>query len=81
MLEYWLPQMLKKNKPFYRFSLLQTKELDQLFPMTITPQPESSIRVFLDWQELDNSIEISEQKLIPQTRNGYTMVEWGGLKR
>jgi hypothetical protein len=81
MLEYWLPQMLAKNKPFYRFTLIQTKELNQLFPMTITPKPDSSIRVFLDWEELDNPISVVQQDLIAETRNGYTMVEWGGLKR
>jgi hypothetical protein len=81
MLDYWLPQMLKKNKDYYRFSLIQTQELNQLFPMTISPKPESAIRVFLDWQELDNPIQISEQKLIQESRTGYTMIEWGGLKR
>jgi hypothetical protein len=81
MLEYWLPQMLNKNKPYYRFSLIQTQQLDKLFPMTITPKPDSSIRVFLDWQELDTPIQITEQQLVAETRNGYTMIEWGGLKR
>ncbi len=81
MLDYWLPQMLSKNKDFYRFSLLQTKKLDQLLPMTVSPKPESAIRVFLDWQELDTPIQITEQKLIQESRNGYTMIEWGGLKR
>ena len=81
MMEYWLPQMLAKNKPFYRFSLLQNNELDKLFPMTITPKPQSSIRVFLDWDALDTNTTIPTQKLITYPRTDYTMVEWGGIKK
>ena len=81
MMEYWLPQMLAKNKPFYRFSLLQNSELDKLFPMTITPKPQSSIRVFLDWDALDNQSTIPTQQLITYPRTGYTMIEWGGIKK
>ena len=81
MMEYWLPNMLSKNKPFYRFSLLQNNELDKLFPMTISPQPQSSIRVFLDWDALDTNTTIPTQELITYSRTGYTMVEWGGVKK
>ena len=81
MLEYWLPQILNKNKPFYRFSLLQNNELDKLFPMTINPKPQSSIRVFLDWDALDTNVSVPTQQLISYPRIGYTMVEWGGIKK
>ena len=81
MIEYWLPQMLSKNKPFYQFSLIQNNELDKLFPMTVSPKPQSSIRVFLDWKALDKQSQISQQQLISYPRTGYTMVEWGGLKQ
>ena len=36
---------------------------------------------FLYFEEivpLENKIEVKEQVLIPQTRKGYTVVEWGG---
>jgi len=83
MLEYWLPQIEAKNAPYYRISLLQNDELNKLFPMQVTPRPESVIRVFLDFLPLNSANELSmpEQKVIHFDRKGFTLVEWGGLKR
>ena len=81
MLEYWLPQMLSKNSNYYRFSLLQNNELDKLFPLQIFPKPDSTIRVFLDWDYANDKIQINEQNLIQYKRGNFAMVEWGGQKK
>lgn len=81
MLSYWVPELLQKNSPYYRISFIQTKEMNSFIPMQITPKPDSLIRVFLDWEPLENKREIKPQALMPTSRSGFTMVEWGGLKQ
>lgn len=80
-LEYWLPKLKSQNKHFYRLTFLQNAELNDLFPMTITPKPTSLIRVFLDWETLETETRIPAQNLIKYNRNGFFAVECGGLKQ
>jgi hypothetical protein len=79
---YWVPEMLAKGSAFYRVSFLTTGEVDKMFPMTVTPTPNSILRIFMDWQPLsEKSVSPIAPETLPQlVRNGFTMVEWGGLK-
>lgn len=83
MISYWLPELQRKNAPYYRLSFLQTKELNKLIPMKISPRPNSVLRIFLDWEPLLNKPDriIEPQTFFGFQRNGFTLVEWGGLKR
>ena len=47
-------------------------------PLEISPQPDSIIRVFMDYKPLNKKIKVKEQSLTTQDRNGFTVVEWGG---
>ncbi len=81
MLEYWVPELTATNAPYYRISLLETKDLNTFAPMSITPKPDTLIRVFLDWAPLsNNNLKITPQTLTHINRTGFTAVEWGGLK-
>lgn len=82
-LSYWVPELLKKNTPFYKISFLNTRQLNEIFPMKINPTPKSIYRIFMDWTPLS---EKPKTNLIPQNlekirRDGFTLIEWGGLKR
>ena len=46
--------------------------------MNVSPQPDSMIRIYMLIDGLDGYKEVKEQELTPITRNGYTVVEWGG---
>jgi hypothetical protein len=83
MVSYWLPQMLKKDTAYYRLAFLQTAEVNKLFPMLVTPKPDTTFRIFLDWQPLVSELvnQLSPQELTPLVRKGFTLVEWGGLKQ
>lgn len=76
-MEYWLPKMPKTA--YTRLTWLGTKDMDRLAPLTVTPAPETKIRVFLDFQGLDKMIDLKPQRLSAPKRIGYTLVEWGGL--
>lgn len=81
-LEYWVPTLVQKNMPFYRISFLQNEEMNKVAPMSITPQPDTVYRLFMDYKGLDAlpSKAITPQNLKKLVRNGFTIVEWGGLK-
>ena len=46
--------------------------------LTVSPAPDTVIRVFMAWKGVDNLIEIEPQTLTSPERNGFTVVEWGG---
>ena len=49
-------------------------------PLTITPTPDTTIRVLMEYKGLENPIEVEEQKLESVERKGFVAVEWGGTE-
>lgn len=74
---FWLPKMPKIK--YTRLTWFGTHQMDKLAPLTVSPKPDTSIRIFLDYQGLDSPIDLPAQKLSAPTRQGFTLVEWGGL--
>ena len=48
--------------------------------LTVTPQPDSVLRVFLAWKGLEKEVDIPPQELPAFQRRGFTLVEWGGTE-
>jgi len=76
-MEYWLPKMPKTK--YVRLTWLGTEEMNRLAPLMVKPNPDSVIRVFLDFEGSDTMINIKAQTLPHNSREGFTLVEWGGL--
>ena len=84
MLEYWIPYLSNKSSNYFRISFLQTKEMNSLAPMQITPKPDKVFRIFLDWDNYKTKPDFEIQPQILDrlnSRDGFTVVEWGGLKK
>ena len=66
---------------YTRISWLDTKQMNKLAPLSITPRPQTAIRVFLDFAGQDTNDENSyaHQEIVSTSRKGFTVVEWGGL--
>ncbi len=78
--EFWFSRL--PDAPYVRLTWFTNTELDRLAPLTVFPKPETSIRVFLDFQGLasaDAMPDLKPQKFVSTPRNGFTLVEWGGL--
>lgn len=76
---YWLPKM-EKNKYNYIYFLTEN-EIEKGMPIEVSENPETVIRVRMAFKGLDEKIEVREQKLEKAPgRNGFTMVEWGGIE-
>ena len=75
---YWLPKLEVNNYNYIRF---RTKEeIETNMPLEINPNPDTIIRVMMEWKGLENPVEVEEQSLEKAERKGYTVVEWGGTE-
>lgn len=74
---YWLPRM--EVNP-YNLITFQNEIYTENAKLTVTPTPDTMIRVFMVWKSLDAPIEIEEQDLSAPEREGFTVVEWGGAE-
>lgn len=74
---YWLPQM---EVNAYNLVSFQTEAYTDHARLTITPEPDTVLRVYMAWKALDAPVELPEQTLEGVERDGFTVVEWGGCK-
>ncbi len=74
---YWEPKL--PNKPYIRLTWFNTPQMNTLAPLAISPRPTTLIRVFLDFDGLDQPLALPSQHLSAVARQGFTVVEWGGL--
>lgn len=75
---FWAPKM-KTNKLNY-LHFIFTKEYDYFATINITPAPKNLIRVFVLWTsfETQNKAKVRSQTFPKVSRDGYTVIEWGG---
>ena len=72
---YWLPRM-EHNK--YNLITFQGEVYTNSAKLSITPTPDSLLRVFMTYVPLEEAVDIQSQQLEAFKRNGFTVVEWGG---
>lgn len=77
---YWLPKLEKNGESFVTFAAEQYTDNAVL---TVTPQPDSVLRVQMLISKVDDSNRVAFQKLPEQElprfeREGFVLVEWGG---
>jgi hypothetical protein len=76
-LEFWTDKL--PQTPFVRLTWLNTGEMNQLAPLSISPKPQTLIRVFLEFEGLNEPKELIPQTFSSPQRKGFTLIEWGGL--
>ena len=74
-LEYWLKWMEGNN---YNIITFQDELYKETAKLTICPEPDTVIRVFMAFTPSEEFVELEPQILTPAERSGYTVVEWGG---
>ena len=74
---YWLP-LMEGNA--YNLIAFQGEIYDESASLTVSPVPDSVLRVFMAWQALDAPVDIEPQTFEPFAREGFTLVEWGGTE-
>lgn len=71
-IQFWLPILEKNEINFIHFWI--NDDYNGICKSQITPKPDSEIRLFMDFYNLENPIEIQMQKLIPIDTNGFTYI-------
>lgn len=77
-ISYWIGELESKPFAFIRFQTAD--EIEKNMGLLISPKPETTIRVMMEYKKLDNIIKVKAQKLQPVERKGFTVVEWGGTE-
>ena len=75
---YWLPKLESNKYNYIRFKTRE--EIDNNMKLNINPEPDTLIRVMMEYKGLDKKIKVKEEKLTKVERKGYTVVEWGGTE-
>jgi hypothetical protein len=78
-IEFWEPRM--KESPYYFVTFLGNREMEQIAPLDIEPKPDTVIRVLMDFFPLDKPASFEGFKIRTPKRQGFTVVEWGGVLR
>lgn len=55
-----------------------TETADLAYPVTVTPKPDTSIRIWFVFMR-DHGQEYTQEEIVPFERIGKTMFEWGGM--
>ena len=77
---YWCPLMQVNEKNYIHFMF--NEEYNTIASLKVTPAPKNIFRVFMVWSDAS---EIDVKNVHPQTtetfsRDGSTVVEWGGAE-
>lgn len=79
-MDAWLPEF--QNAPYYAISFYDQKLIDEKIPLKVMPEPDTLIRILMDYKELKEPVELKAPIITsPPPRKGFTVIEWGGMKR
>ncbi len=78
-IEFWEPRMT--GAPYFFVTFMGNKVMDEIAPLTITPKPDSVIRILMDYTPLQEPITVEGYNIKTPERKGFTVIEWGGVLR
>lgn len=74
---YWLPALSKNETNFIHFWV--NDDIDHTSRLEVTPNPETVMRIFMEYKAYDGKSPKLPEQSLPQTpRIGFVLVEWGG---
>lgn len=73
---YWAPRM--HGQPYVYVYFMPQPDYDQLVPLQVSPKPDTVIRVYMLFKQLDAPVSVIPQHFTAPARKGFTVVEWGG---
>lgn len=75
---YWGPQLIQHDQCAIHF--IFNEECDDYAELDFHPKPASLFRMYMLWKPVDASFNIAPQRLPRIQRDGFTVIEWGGMK-
>lgn len=74
---YWQPKMVANKYNLIHFA---GKEYTDYAKLIISPEPDSTLRVLMAYEPLQQPVAVQPQVFPEFQRHGFTAVEWGGTK-
>lgn len=75
---YWLPKLQENEYNYIRFASMD--EINKNMPLEFSVEPDTIIRVLMQFKGLENPIDVQEQHLETPNRTGFVAIEWGGTE-
>lgn len=75
--EYWMKELPKSN--YYEIKLLSQEFLKENMNLIVSGNPDTMIRLNFYFKALENPTQIKNPAIITPERNGFVVVEWGGI--
>lgn len=76
-MEYWLEELPEAE--YYEIKLLGDEFLSENMNLVVSPEPDTMIRLDFHFRALDEENDLPEPMTVTPERNGFTVVEWGGI--
>jgi len=73
---YWGPRLASNELNFVRFEF--NEECNRYAEIKIDPQPKTIYRIYITWMSISQELDLEEQKFESYSREGFTVLEWGG---
>lgn len=79
-IEFWLPRM--QGAPYYKIGFHDTRVMDALAPLSLSVKPDNVFRILMDYAELQTTGSSKPPARLPRAnRDGFEVIEWGGVLR
>ncbi|MBI4257150.1 hypothetical protein HY626_03800 [Candidatus Uhrbacteria bacterium] len=79
-IEFWLPRM--QSEPFYKIGFHGTNVMNELAPLSLSVKPDHIFRILMDYEGLDVWQPSKPPVRLPRAnRDGFEVMEWGGVLR
>jgi len=75
--EYWLYELT--DSEYYEVKLFDIDFLNENMDLIISPEPDTEIRLIFSFRPVDTYYEIDAPGIVTPDREGFTVVEWGGV--
>jgi len=78
--EFWLPRM--QFAPYYKIGFHGTNVMNELAPLSLSVEPDHVFRILMDYEGLDAWRPSYPPLRLPRAnRDGFEVMEWGGVLR
>ena len=57
---------------------MHQEDFEETAPLSVRPEPDTVIRVYMDFVPLRRPVDVEETVLGAPEREGFTVIEWGG---
>lgn len=79
-INYWSSRIKFKPEPYLLVSFINPAQIETVDPLFVFPKPKTTIRVRVYLKPLLTPLAASPIELVkPSQRQGFTLVEWGGI--